>query len=285
MGGMFDNRGGLDTAIKRLQKMTGLEIYGSSSQRKDSISYGYAHIEIPRSGGARGTRETSVGKEIAFQNREWEDYDRKKHGNFHDWMADILKTGRTVGCGQGVGMDDIYDQPTGATTSYWMSDFPDYVDGKARRTEEEPWNLNPDYQRGHVWTQEQAEKFMGHMLEGGDVPKIFVQRWDSPDNAPADHKHDYYDLPAEVIDGQQRVRAICDWVKGNISAELADGRKIWFKDCNEIERRRLPQVRITWVDISREERLRFYLKLNRGGTIHTEEEIQKVRDMLAEETV
>jgi hypothetical protein len=42
-------------------------------------------------------------------------------------------------------------------------------------------------------------------------------------------------------------------------------------------------LRISYIDLPRKKRLEFYLKLNRGGSIHTDEEIEKVRDLLKKE--
>jgi hypothetical protein len=145
-----------------------------------------------------------------------------------------------------------------------------------------PWNLAPDYQRGHVWTTRQAELFVGNFIEGGLVQPIYVQRYESPDNAPAGSE--YWTLPCEVIDGQQRIRALLAWLAGDIEAEVSCGDRIRYVDLDVIDRRGLPFVRVTYVDLSRRDRLRFYLRLNRGGTVHTDEEIERVRSLLAAET-
>jgi hypothetical protein len=42
-------------------------------------------------------------------------------------------------------------------------------------------------------------------------------------------------------------------------------------------------MQVMYVDLTVSEQLNLYLRLNTGGTPHTESEIQKVRDMLAEE--
>ena len=62
-----------------------------------------------------------------------------------------------------------------------------------------------------------------------------------------------------------------------------DGRRIAFADTNEVDRRFLPSVKIAFIDLPRVERLRFYLKLNRGGTVHTDEEIDRVRALITAE--
>jgi len=86
-----------------------------------------------------------------------------------------------------------------------------------------------------------------------------------------------------VIDGQQRIRATLRWLEGVIPAEMDDGKAFWFRDLSLRDVRRLPNVHVSFVDLSRKERLRFYLRLNSGGTIHTTEEIQRVQELLLAE--
>jgi hypothetical protein len=136
-------------------------------------------------------------------------------------------------------------------------------------------NLSPDYQRAHVWTPEQAENFVGHLLEGGASPAFIInEAWSG--------NYDY-----EMVDGQQRARAILAWYDTEIGARLSDGRLVWWQDADEVERRVINMgvtVSVNRGDWTRSERLALYLKLNRGGTLHTDEEIDRVRDMLDAET-
>jgi len=143
------------------------------------------------------------------------------------------------------------------------------------------WNLNPTYQRAACWTDIQARRFMGHFLAAGPVPAIFVQRYRDSKNAPTGVN--WLDLSNEVVDGQQRLRAMLRWLADEIPAEMDNGDLLWYRDLNKTERRTLPSVHVSFVDMPIKERLRFYIRLNRGGTVHTEEEIQRVRDLLAEQ--
>lgn len=141
---------------------------------------------------------------------------------------------------------------------------------------EEPWNLDPDYQRDHVWTDEQAGRFVGHLISGGAVPPVIINRDPT------------YEKPDEVVDGKQRLTACYRWMKGEIPAILHDNREIRFSDLDEESQRYLtsmtgPVIRINYGHWSREEVLDIYLKLNSGGTVHTPEEIERVRGLLAAE--
>ncbi|MDB4278250.1 DUF262 domain-containing protein [Deltaproteobacteria bacterium] len=137
-------------------------------------------------------------------------------------------------------------------------------------------NLDPDYQREHVWTDEQAEAFIGHVIEGGEVPPIIINaRWRE-------------DVVDEVLDGKQRITATVRWFDGEIKAELTDGRRLAFADLDAEAQRYMsamtgPRYDINYVNLSRADVLRLYLRLNRGGTVHTDNEINRVRELLAAE--
>ena len=139
-------------------------------------------------------------------------------------------------------------------------------------------NLSPDYQRDYVWTDRQASQFVGHMVEGGSVGPVIVQRF--PIGATAFQ-------PDEVIDGQQRLRSYYRWLKGEIPAELHDGQHLYIDDLDTESQRSVrghwltgPHFTFLYVSLPRAERLRLYLRLNRGGTVHTDAEIERVRAML-----
>jgi hypothetical protein len=137
-------------------------------------------------------------------------------------------------------------------------------------------NLDPEYQRDHVWTDKQAEAFVGHFIEGGAVPAVVI-------NTDSRHKRD-----DEVVDGKQRVTALYRWVKGEIAACVTDGRRIMWAELDEETQNYLdgpsgPRIDIGYVALERVDVLRLYLRLNRGGTVHTDTEINRVRGLLAEE--
>lgn len=146
-----------------------------------------------------------------------------------------------------------------------------------RLGDEDPLTI-PDYQRGHVWTEEQQARFIGFLAEGGEAPPIFVQRWPLEAN-----------LPDELIDGLQRVTAVVRFMRNEVPMELADGTRMFLRDFSESDQHFLtgyggPRMEIRYVQLpTRAEVLHFYLRLNRGGTPHSDDEIKRVRAMLAQE--
>lgn len=142
----------------------------------------------------------------------------------------------------------------------------------------EAWNIdtNPPYQRGHVWTNEQRSAFLGYWLQGGTVPTLWV--WEPPSR-----KEDSGEARPELIDGKQRLTALLMWWHDEIAANV-DGRMIYAKDTDKRFRVH-HMIHLTFVRLeSRADVLRFYLRLNGGGTPHSADELTRVRALLSAET-
>lgn len=132
-------------------------------------------------------------------------------------------------------------------------------------------DMNPDFQRGHVWTEEQQIKYIEFMLRGGVSGNLIY--W----NNPSWHKG--FNQPTVLVDGKQRLNAVLRFMRNEIKA-FGYYRKE-YTDRTDIIRHRL-----TFVvnDLkTRKEVLQWYLDLNTGGTIHTNDEIEKVKKLLSEE--
>ena len=119
-------------------------------------------------------------------------------------------------------------------------------------------DLSPPYQRGPRWTREQQSAFMGHLIQGGDVLPIIVQR--EPDHGGG-----------EVLDGKQRTEAILAWLANEVGALLDDGRTIYRRDVTAGLAR--VEIRIKYINLPFEARKRFYVRFNSAGTPHTPEEL------------
>jgi hypothetical protein len=291
--GQYDEK--LKALVDRLCELTGLQVYARTAQDGWSIQYGHSRIFIggrfPNVDGeflVRGRMEGGAGHPTTWMDLPLEKV-CKSTAEFFDWAVPILKAGRTCEVGQGIGvcalMDRGFKYIDGVDQS--MRFINDFVTGQ-RESEGSywrRWNLNPAYQRGAVWTDRQASLFIGHLLEGGKVNPIFVQRYDSWKNVTPEDRavvQSYCNLRPEVIDGQQRCRAIAHWFAGEIPAEVSDGRVFWACDMNENDYTNLPDMRVVYVDWPLEKRLRFYIKFNCGGTAHTDADLEAARKMLKE---
>lgn len=135
--------------------------------------------------------------------------------------------------------------------------------------------LNPDFQRGHVWTEEQQIRYIETLLIGGAKHARIIYL-----NCPdwnLDNETDYHDFTC--VDGLQRFTAIEKFVENKIPAFGT-----LFKDFEDYDYlKRYPMVKININNLkSREEVLRWYLQINDGGTPHTKEEIDRVKKLLKE---
>lgn len=148
--------------------------------------------------------------------------------------------------------------------AHFASEISVSVDDVPRQLAHDDANMSPPYQRKSVWTEEQQRLFMGHVLQGGEVMPIVFQR--VPDSGKA-----------EVLDGKQRLEAILAWLDGKIDAQLRDGRLVNIASLTMGKRAPVGLMRISlrfrYINLPFEERKRFYVDLNSGGTQHTKQQL------------
>lgn len=133
-------------------------------------------------------------------------------------------------------------------------------------------DLDPEFQRAHVWTEEQQTRYVEFVLRGGQSSRdIYFNCAGWNGNAK---KGD----PMYLVDGKQRLQAVRRFMNNEIKAfgsfysEFTDGLdmlKCYFiVHVNDLK---------TYKEV-----LQWYIDLNAGGVAHTKEEIEKVRRMLGD---
>lgn len=136
-------------------------------------------------------------------------------------------------------------------------------------------NLDPDFQRGHVWSDEQRSRYIEYVLRGGNA-QLELQ-WNHPHWDGAEET----DLPIEmqIIDGKQRLEAVRKYLRGDI---CAFGRNVSeFNGTSFDVKRSLFRLKMNVHSMrTRKEVLQFYLDLNTGGVVHSSDEITRVRGLL-----
>lgn len=141
------------------------------------------------------------------------------------------------------------------------------------------FELDPDYQRGHVWTPEQRVAYIESFIRG-QAPRTIM--FNCPGWMRGDAKGDIPHHTFQCIDGLQRLTSLLMFIRGELAvfgdltlAKLKgspfDARRMGIKVC---------LYEFAW----REELLDFYLRLNAGGTPHAEEELNRVRQLHANAT-
>lgn len=135
-------------------------------------------------------------------------------------------------------------------------------------------NLDPDFQRGNVWNDEQRSCYVEYILRGGNS-RLDLQwnhpHWDSETDT---------DLPIEmqIIDGKQRLEAVRRYLAGEIKAF---GRDVSEFSGTSFDAGRFRFTMNVHDMATRKEVLQFYLDLNSGGVVHSENELSRVRKLLS----
>ncbi|MDD4588899.1 MAG: DUF262 domain-containing protein [Parabacteroides sp.] len=157
-----------------------------------------------------------------------------------------------------------FTKTPGYKVDVFMEDFENRLE---RDIKEHGLNLYPDFQRGHVWTEEQQIRYIEYILRGGESGRDFYF------NHPGwfrDWKGEYV-----CVDGLQRITAILRFLKNEIP--------VFGHYRNEYEDSLPFRINFHWhVNdlINKEDVLIWYLEMNEGGTPHTKEELDRVRSMI-----
>lgn len=140
--------------------------------------------------------------------------------------------------------------------------------------------LEPDFQRGHVWTTGQREKFVEYRLRGGRYGReIWFNHvgWGQRIAGPPQHT-------IQIVDGLQRLTSIRMFMGDEIKA-FGQKWSQWHPDDQRMIKMGTDTGLIFHVNNlpTRAHVLRWYLDLNDGGTPHSPEEIARVKALLEEE--
>lgn len=131
--------------------------------------------------------------------------------------------------------------------------------------------LEPDFQRAHVWDDKRRSKYVEFVLRGGESSRTLLfncKGWMSS-----------FEGPFQLVDGLQRLTAARMFMAGQLEA--------FGHTFNEFEGP-WPSMLGFVVAVNslntRREVLQWYLELNSGGIVHSEEELERVRALLHAET-
>jgi hypothetical protein len=131
--------------------------------------------------------------------------------------------------------------------------------------------MEPDFQRGHVWTAAQQVAYMEYFLRGGTSGR------DLYTNCPGWYRGDIKDFV--VVDGKQRLTAALRFLHNEIG--VFGGHL--YKEFTDIPRMHLTFIFHVNTLQTRAEVLQWYIEMNVGGTPHTTDEIDRVKELLRAE--
>lgn len=152
----------------------------------------------------------------------------------------------------------------------------DYFFGKGmgldRYIQDYGLDMDPDFQRAHVWDEVKQIRFVEYVLQGGR------SGLDIYFNHPGWMSFKIKG-PFVLVDGKQRLEAARRFMENEIPVFGGHFRKDitgWMGTTYRF------RVHINDL-LRRAQVLQWYLDLNRGGVLHTDEEIAKVEKLLEEE--
>jgi hypothetical protein len=136
-------------------------------------------------------------------------------------------------------------------------------------------DLDPYFQRGHVWSDDKQIAYVEFCLKGGESSRDIL--FNSP-NWMSTYKGEMV-----LVDGKQRLEAVRKFIRnelpifgGNYLNDFDDPRLLLRRDAYFI-------FKVNTLK-TKKEVLQWYLDLNTGGVVHTEEEINKVKKLLKKES-
>jgi hypothetical protein len=134
-------------------------------------------------------------------------------------------------------------------------------------------DLDPDFQRAHVWSEGQQRAYVEHVLRGGWASRQILFNcigWNTLSECG----------PIVLVDGKQRLEAVRKFLRNELSIFEGYKRNDFTDRLNPLT----ASFRICVNDLpSREAVLKWYLELNTGGTPHSDTDIDKVQQMLEAE--
>jgi hypothetical protein len=131
-----------------------------------------------------------------------------------------------------------------------------------------PVDLEPDFQRLHVWTPEQQTKYVEYILSGGMSGREIYFNCTGWMND--------FRGPFVIVDGKQRLHAVREFLANRVPIFGGNYRK-------DIEGRLPSNADFLFCvnDLkTRAEVIKWYLEMNAGGTPHTPAEIAKAKELL-----
>ncbi len=136
--------------------------------------------------------------------------------------------------------------------------------------------LEPDFQRAHVWDKKKQSAYVEFVLRGGKSSKELY--FNSPAFGRQDKKPTLPDTIV-LVDGLQRLTAVRGFMNNKVKAF-----GLYLKDFKGEPHHIQHRFSINVNDLgTRAEVLQWYIDLNAGGVAHTDEEIEKVRALLKKE--
>lgn len=132
-------------------------------------------------------------------------------------------------------------------------------------------DFNPSYQRDHVWSLEDKIALIDSIYNNVDIGKFsFIYN--------EDDKWRDTGFAFEVLDGKQRLTALCEFYEGRFEYK---GFK--FRDLSPIDRNHFENYNVNVGEVrnaTEKEIIEYFIKLNTHGRVMDKEHLEKVKTMI-----
>lgn len=135
-------------------------------------------------------------------------------------------------------------------------------------------DLDPYFQRRHVWTEEKQKAYVEYLLKGGVQNRNIL--FNCRDWGKA------FEQPIVLVDGKQRLQAVRLFLGNKLSVFGGNYLQDFEKPKGKVPRSYCLNFYVNDMETEREV-LQFYLDHNSGGVAHTEEELSIVEGFLQAE--
>ena len=165
-----------------------------------------------------------------------------------------------------------FTRPGGYEVDYPLPHLVEWVEQSIR---EEGLQMDPDFQRGHVWTEKQQIDFIEFLLRGGRSGRVLYLN--NPGWRIQVTNGAYNDFVC--VDGLQRYTAIRRFIQNEIQVFGS-----YYEEYTDQLSFSLNTMRVNINTLpTKAAVLQWYLEMNAGGTPHEESELSRVRALLAAE--
>lgn len=118
-------------------------------------------------------------------------------------------------------------------------------------------DMNPEYQRGNVWTEEEKQAFLNSIFMHAEIGRFVIR------SRECDANVDFDKFLYEIVDGKQRLSTIIDFYLNRLAYKGA-----YYNELSAKDRRCFLNTNISLADMdnaTKEDALRVFLMVNQSG--------------------
>jgi len=131
-------------------------------------------------------------------------------------------------------------------------------------------DYEPEYQRGHVWTMKQRVALIDSIFNNIDIGKFAI----------INRGYDCIDEPyREMLDGKQRLTTLVMFYEDRFEYCGKVYSRMHGQDQGHFEHYQALTAETEGAEMTREQKLRYFLKLNTAGAPQDQEHIDKIKDL------